>query len=78
MKTTLPLCCSSKAFQLMSRQLPAIDSPDTLLQGAVAIAAHQMEEVDPASVDSILQGYADTVRSRVPRTTVAGFACPPS
>ncbi len=65
MKPTLPLCCSSKSFQLMSRQLAALDSPDTLLQGAVAIAAHQMEEVDPAAVDAILQGYADTVRSRV-------------
>jgi regulator of sirC expression with transglutaminase-like and TPR domain len=36
-----------------------------LLQGAVAIAMHQMDDIDPAAVDLTLQGYADTVRSRV-------------
>jgi regulator of sirC expression with transglutaminase-like and TPR domain len=63
--TSLPLCCSSKSFQLLSRQLPAINSPDALLNGAVAIAMHQMEDVDPGAVDSAIQQCADTVRSRV-------------
>ncbi len=63
--TTLPLCCSSRAFDLLSRQLPVISSPDALLQGAVAISLHQMDNIDPAAVDSTLQSYADTVRSRV-------------
>jgi len=62
---SLPLCCSSKSFQLLARQLPAINSPDALLNGAVAIAMHQMDEVDPGVVDSAIQQCADTVRSRV-------------
>jgi regulator of sirC expression with transglutaminase-like and TPR domain len=65
MKPTLPLCCSSRSFALMTRQLLAINSPDALLQGAVAIAMHQMEELDPLAIDAKLQKYADTVRSRV-------------
>ena len=65
MKPTLPLCCSSRSFGLMARQLAAINSSDALLQGAIAISMHQMEEVDPAAVDATLQKYADSVRSRV-------------
>jgi regulator of sirC expression with transglutaminase-like and TPR domain len=42
-----------------------MNSPDSLLQGAIAISMHQMEDVDPAAVDATLQGYVDTIRSRV-------------
>ena len=63
--TTTPLCCSTRAFNLLSRQIATINSPDALLHGAIAVAMHQMEDVDPAAVDATLQGYADTVRSRV-------------
>jgi regulator of sirC expression with transglutaminase-like and TPR domain len=65
MPTNLPLCCTSGAFELLARQVPVINSPDALLHGAVSIAMHQMDEVDPAEVDATLQRYADTVRSRV-------------
>ena len=65
MSINLPLCCSSRSFQLLNRQLPAINSPDALLNGAVAIAMHQMEDLDPAAVDSTIQQMADAVRSRV-------------
>lgn len=65
MSATLPLCCSPRAFNLLARQVASINSPDALLQGAVAIAMHQAEDVDAAAVDATLQGYADTVRSRV-------------
>ncbi len=65
MKTVLPLCCTPAAFQLLARQLRAIDSPDALLQGAIAISMHQMDSVDPAHVDSTIQNIADTVRRRV-------------
>jgi regulator of sirC expression with transglutaminase-like and TPR domain len=63
--TSLPLCCSLKSFELLSRQLPAIHSPDALLIGAVAISMHQMEDVDPAAVDETIQDAVDTIRSRV-------------
>ena len=65
MSATLPLCCCPPAFNLLARQVPVINSPDALLHGAVAIAMHQMEGMDVAKVDATLQGYADTVRSRV-------------
>ena len=61
----LPLCCTPEAFQLMSRQAASIESPDALVFGAAAIAMHQVENVDPATVDETIQRYADTVRSRV-------------
>src|SRR5438874_3304591 len=65
MKTALPLCCAPDAFNLLARQVPAIESPDALVHGATAIAMHQLESVDLAEVDATLQRYADTVRSRV-------------
>jgi len=62
---TLPLCCSPKAFRLLSEQLTHINSPDALLNGAVAISMHQTDDVDPAVVDATIQQYADAVRARV-------------
>lgn len=61
----LPLCCSPRAYELLARQVPVINSPDALLQGAIAISMHQLEDVDPAAVDAEIQKYADAVRSRV-------------
>ena len=65
MTPNLPLCCSSRAYTLLARQLPAISSPDALLNGAVAISLHQIEDADAAAVDATIQHYADTVRVRV-------------
>jgi regulator of sirC expression with transglutaminase-like and TPR domain len=61
----LPQCCSPEAFALLSRQAQCLDSPDALLGGAVAIALHQMEDVDLAAQDALIQKYADEVRRRV-------------
>jgi regulator of sirC expression with transglutaminase-like and TPR domain len=65
MTPPIPLCCSPQAYQLIAKQTTAIESPDALLEGAVAIAMHQMEGVDFAHVDRVLQSYADTIRARV-------------
>jgi regulator of sirC expression with transglutaminase-like and TPR domain len=65
MTPSFPLCCSSRAFKLLSQQLPIIDSSDALVHGAMAISLHQLEDSDLAGVDAILQKYTDTVRSRV-------------
>lgn len=65
MSPTLPMCCAPQAFALLADQLPLLNSSDGLIQGAVAISMHQMEDVDPATVDATLQGYADAIRSRV-------------
>jgi regulator of sirC expression with transglutaminase-like and TPR domain len=61
----LPLCCSPRAYKLLNEQLPSLSSLDSLIRASVAVAMHQMDEVDPADVDATLQKYADTVRSRV-------------
>jgi regulator of sirC expression with transglutaminase-like and TPR domain len=64
-RPTLPQCCSADAFQLLARQVDSINSPDSLLNGAIAISMHQMEDVDPAAIDRQLQKYTDIVRKRV-------------
>jgi len=63
--SSLPQCCSVDAYKLLAKQIDSLDSPDALLNGAAAIAMHQMERVEPAALDAQLQKYADTVRSRV-------------
>src|SRR4051794_27341394 len=65
MKPPIPLCCSPAAYNLMAKQAAAIHSPDALLEGAVAVAMHQIDNVDVGHVDRVLQSYADTVRARV-------------
>ena len=65
MTPNLPMCCSPRAFNLLARQAATINSSDALLNGAVAIAMHQMEDIDAGLTDARLQSYADTVRSRV-------------
>ncbi len=65
MTPSLPLCCSKRAYVLLARQLPTIGSPDALLNGAIAIAMHQHEDVEPSAIDSTIQEYADAIRSRV-------------
>jgi regulator of sirC expression with transglutaminase-like and TPR domain len=65
MSPNLPLCCTPRSFSLLARQMPSLNSADALLQGAVAIAMHQMEDVDAAAVDATIQGYVDAIRSRV-------------
>jgi regulator of sirC expression with transglutaminase-like and TPR domain len=61
----LPQCCSPEAFKLLQRQVETIKSSDALLSGAIAIAMHQMPEVNPQKVDRQLQGYVEAVRKRV-------------
>jgi regulator of sirC expression with transglutaminase-like and TPR domain len=65
MKPPIPLCCNPAAYSLMTRQAASIHSPDALLEGAVAVAMHQMEDIDVRNVDRVLQSHADTVRARV-------------
>lgn len=62
---TLPLCCSGAAFQLMGQQTRVIESPEALVNGAVAIALHHQHDVDHGSVGETIQRYADTIRARV-------------
>ena len=61
----LPQCCSPEAFKLLGRQVATLKSTDALLNGAVAIAMHQIPEANPQRVDRQLQHYVDAVRRRV-------------
>src|SRR6476619_5968969 len=65
MTPALPLCCAPEAFNLLARQVSAIESPDALVHGATAIAMNQMDAVDVATIDGQLQTYVDTIRTRV-------------
>ncbi len=65
MPADLPQCCSPDAFKLLTRQAKTLDSPDALVGGAVAIALHQLDGVDVAAQDALLQKYVDTVRQRM-------------
>ncbi len=65
MLLTSPLCCAPAAYRLLGRQLSAVASSDGLLSGALAIAMHQMGDVNANAVRADLQGLADRVRSRV-------------
>ncbi len=70
MTPQLPLCCSPASFKLLSRYASserpdAIESPQALVDGAIAVAMHQVEGIDPKAVDETLQGYADLIQSRV-------------
>ena len=61
----LPQCCSPEAFKLLGRQVATLKSPDALLNGAVAIAMHQMPQASVERVDRQIQHYVDAVRKRV-------------
>lgn len=65
MNASLPQCCKPSAFKLLARQAKNIDSPNALVMGAVAISMHQLEHVEASAVEATLEGYAQTVRSRV-------------
>jgi regulator of sirC expression with transglutaminase-like and TPR domain len=64
-RPALPQCCVPEAFEILARQVDSINSPDALLNGAIAISMHQMPQVNPTAVDRQLQKYADLVRKRV-------------
>jgi len=61
----LPQCCSPEAFKLLGRQVETLKSTDALLNGAVAIAMHQMPDASPERVDRQIQHYVNAVRKRV-------------
>lgn len=65
MEKRTPTCCSPKAYRLLARQVPKLTSTDALLQGAVAIAMHEMPATKLQRVDRQLQQYADAVLNRV-------------
>jgi regulator of sirC expression with transglutaminase-like and TPR domain len=54
-----------EAYHLLAAHVKTINSPDALLGGAISISLQGLRGVDAGAVDSQLQKYADTLRSRV-------------
>jgi regulator of sirC expression with transglutaminase-like and TPR domain len=65
MTASLPQCCKPDAFRHLARHAQAINSPQSLLGGAIAISMHYMDDVNPAGVETTLERYAQRVRCRV-------------
>lgn len=65
MRAQLPICSTSHAFRLFSRQIKRLESPDALLKSAIAIAVHHVPDINPADVEATLNSYVTTIQSRV-------------
>src|SRR5438105_1809936 len=59
------ICCNPQALAVLAEQISSINSNDALMAGAIAISMNGLDSVDSSAVDSQLQRYADTIRSRV-------------
>ena len=61
----LPICCGSSAFRLFSSRLETVETSESLLQMACAIAMTQHPKVDPDAAERSIEKLADTTRQRV-------------
>jgi len=62
---TRPRHCHPEAWALLEEQLPALETTDGLLRGAVAVSMHALPGTDCGLVERRVAGLADTVRDRV-------------
>ncbi|MCA9147609.1 MAG: hypothetical protein KDB05_32785, partial [Planctomycetales bacterium] len=60
-----PDACRPQAYQLFAEQLPIIETTEGLLNAAIAISMHALDDVEPAEIDEQLQDLAHRVSSRV-------------
>src|SRR5688500_10719496 len=60
-----PSYCRREAFQLFRSQLKKIETTRGLLLASIAIASHQLDDIDPSQVEGRLDGFAHAVLSRV-------------
>ena len=65
MKPSLPICCTTTAYELFAKQTHDVESTQGLLRASIAIAMHQLEDIVPADIERELNGYAKKIRSRV-------------
>src|SRR5262245_8473868 len=63
---TDPLYCRREAFQLFCEQLPRLDETDGLVQAAVAVSLHALDDVKLDLVRQRLQVLGLRVRERSP------------
>jgi len=60
-----PEHCRPAAFQLFAEQIPVLETTEGLLNAAIAISMHGLDDIDPAGIEHQLQDMADQVSSRV-------------
>ncbi len=65
MKPSLPLCCTTVAYELFAKQAHHVETTPGLLRASIAIAMHQLEDIAPGDLERELNGYAKKIRSRV-------------
>ncbi|MBC8354253.1 MAG: hypothetical protein H8E66_19845 [Planctomycetes bacterium] len=63
--TNPPESCRPQAYQLFAEQLPIIETTGGLLNAAIAISMHALDDVEPTAIDEQLQNLAHRVSSRV-------------
>jgi len=63
--TSPPAACRLPAYRLFAEQLPIIETTRGLLNAAIAISMHALDDVEPAAIDEQLQELAHRVSSRV-------------
>ena len=62
---TQPSLCRPRAFHFFAHQLPALNTTEGLLNAAIAISMHAIDDVAPESVRARLLGLSQRVRRRV-------------
>ena len=60
-----PEHCRPAAFHLFAEQIPVLDTTEGLLNAAIAISMHGLDDVDPAGIEHQLQDMADQILARV-------------
>jgi regulator of sirC expression with transglutaminase-like and TPR domain len=60
-----PSLCRPEAFRFFQQQIPIIETTEGLLNAAIAISMHALEDVDPQEVVDELQELVHRVSSRV-------------
>jgi regulator of sirC expression with transglutaminase-like and TPR domain len=63
-----PEHCRPAAFQMFAEQIPVLDTTEGLLNAAIAISMHGLDDIDPAGIEHQLQEMADQISSRVKGT----------
>jgi len=61
----LPDACRPQAYELFAEQLPIIETTAGLLNAAIAISMHALDDVEPGAIDEQLQDLVHRVSSRV-------------
>lgn len=62
---TTPLHCRPEAYRFLDEHLPALDTTQGLVRAAMAVAMHELTDVQPLDVERQLDELADRIRGRV-------------